>query len=65
MAFVNIREEGVQQDPQNPILKYDEFHQMRIARYMTSFEAFLSLWGQPLTKRSHKVCYFKYFICIF
>jgi hypothetical protein len=38
--------------------RYDEFQQMRLVRFITSFEAFLSLWGQPLVQRSHIVIIF-------
>ncbi|KAL3075367.1 hypothetical protein niasHT_033597 [Heterodera trifolii] len=34
---------------------YDEFHQIRLARYITSMEAILSLWGTKLVGRSHEV----------
>lgn len=53
MAFVEMKNDP---DPNNPTFHYDEFNQIRMARYITSMEAFLSLWGCPLIKKSHIVC---------
>jgi len=56
MAFVRMQQEGMKSDAHNPPIRYDEFHQIRLARYITSMEAYLSLIGLPLVKRSHVVC---------
>uniref|UniRef100_A0A914H4I5 ATP-dependent DNA helicase n=1 Tax=Globodera rostochiensis TaxID=31243 RepID=A0A914H4I5_GLORO len=51
MCFVQITEQG----GQRRVWRYDEFHQIRLSRYVTSIEAFMSLWGVPLVQRSHQV----------
>uniref|UniRef100_A0A183BU25 RING-type domain-containing protein n=1 Tax=Globodera pallida TaxID=36090 RepID=A0A183BU25_GLOPA len=51
MAFIEVQATGDQQKK----IDYDEFHQVRLARYITSMEAYLSLWGSPLVQRSHVV----------
>ena len=56
MAFVRMQQEGMKSDVPNPPIRYDEFHQIRLVRYITSMEAYLSLIGLPLVKRSHVVC---------
>ena len=48
MCFTHI-------DKDRHTLKYDEFHQMRLARYITSMESFLTLLGEPLVRKSHEV----------
>ncbi|KAL3110848.1 hypothetical protein niasHT_014785 [Heterodera trifolii] len=48
MAFIKI-------SGQEGTLAYDEYHQLRLARYITSMEAVMSMWGTPLVKRSHIV----------
>ena len=53
MAIVNVQRE-VDGKQQNEV-DYDEFNQMRLARYITSPEAFLSLWSDPLIGKSHTV----------
>ena len=53
MAIVNVQRE-VDGKLQNEV-DYDEFNQMRLARYVTSPEAFLSLWSEPLVGKSHTV----------
>jgi len=53
MAFIRVEQEGVE----GGAWRYDEFHQLRLARYITSMEAFLSLWGTKLVVRSHVVCF--------
>ena len=47
MAFVDTKEEGV--------VDYDEYQQLRMARYISAPEAFLSIHGHPLVKLSHEV----------
>uniref|UniRef100_A0A183BU32 ATP-dependent DNA helicase n=1 Tax=Globodera pallida TaxID=36090 RepID=A0A183BU32_GLOPA len=49
MAFVEVKKDG------DTTWDYDEFHQIRLARYITSAEAAMSLWGTPLVRRSHVV----------
>uniref|UniRef100_A0A183BWX4 Helitron_like_N domain-containing protein n=1 Tax=Globodera pallida TaxID=36090 RepID=A0A183BWX4_GLOPA len=49
MAFVEVKKDG------NTKWDYDEYHQIRLARYITSAEAAMSLWGTPLVRRSHVV----------
>uniref|UniRef100_A0A183BNP0 ATP-dependent DNA helicase n=1 Tax=Globodera pallida TaxID=36090 RepID=A0A183BNP0_GLOPA len=49
MAFVEVTKDG------NTKWDYDEYHQIRLARYITSAEAAMSLWGTPLVRRSHVV----------
>uniref|UniRef100_A0A914M1P1 ATP-dependent DNA helicase n=3 Tax=Meloidogyne TaxID=189290 RepID=A0A914M1P1_MELIC len=51
MAFIRVEQEGIE----GGAWRYDEFHQLRLARYITSMEAFLSLWGTKLVVRSHIV----------
>jgi len=51
MAFIRVEQEGFE----GGAWRYDEFHQLRLARYITSMEAFLSLWGTKLVVRSHIV----------
>ncbi|KAL3121183.1 hypothetical protein niasHT_006212 [Heterodera trifolii] len=48
MAFIKI-------SGQEGTLAYDEYHQLRLARYITSMEAVMSMWGTPLVQRSHIV----------
>lgn len=47
-------------DPNDPQQKwnFDEFHQMRMARFITSFEAFLSVYGHSIIDKSHQVIVF-------
>lgn len=54
MAFVRLYMEGLAEGDRP--LCYDEFHQMRLARYITSMEAFMSLWNVPLIWMSDQVC---------
>uniref|UniRef100_A0A183C0C5 ATP-dependent DNA helicase n=1 Tax=Globodera pallida TaxID=36090 RepID=A0A183C0C5_GLOPA len=49
MAFVEVKKDG------DTTWDYDEYHQIRLARYITSAEAAMSLWGTPLVRRSHVV----------
>ncbi|KAL3073431.1 hypothetical protein niasHT_038569 [Heterodera trifolii] len=51
MAFIQVQggPDGRQK------VDYDEYHQIRLARYITSMEAILSLWGTKLVGRSHEV----------
>ncbi|KAL3084144.1 hypothetical protein niasHS_008613 [Heterodera schachtii] len=51
MAFIEVK--GGPEKQQK--VDYDEFHQIRLARYITSMEAFLSLNGTKLVRRSHEV----------
>lgn len=51
MAFVGVRSKTGDVDEWG----YDEFEQMRLARYITAIEAFLAIWGEPLVGRSHEV----------
>lgn len=53
MAFIRVEQEGFE----GGAWRYDEFHQLRLARYITSMEAFLSLWGTKLVVRSHIVIF--------
>jgi hypothetical protein len=56
MAIIKVnREVNGQQQMQ---IDYDEFNQMRLARYVTSPEAFLSIWSEPLIGKSHIVIIF-------
>jgi hypothetical protein len=66
-AFDQTLEDNDQGGP-NVQWRYDEFHQMRLVRFITAFEAILSLWGLPLVQRSHIVIiniYFQIFIFLF
>lgn len=51
MAFAGI-------SPQNPdgTINYDEFEEIRAARYLTANESMLSLWGYPIVHKSVGVC---------
>lgn len=49
MAFVDVSIDG------QHFVNYDEFHQIKMARYITANEAFLSLWGFPLVSMSKEV----------
>ncbi|KAL3072091.1 hypothetical protein niasHT_036318 [Heterodera trifolii] len=51
MAFIEVKGGPDKQQK----VDYDEFHQIRLARYITSMEAFLSLNGTKLVRRSHEV----------
>ncbi|KAL3068642.1 hypothetical protein niasHS_016746 [Heterodera schachtii] len=51
MCFVQVSKEGFDEKA----LRYDEFHQIRLTRHITSVEAFMSIYGVPLVQRSHKV----------
>ena len=57
MALIEMQIQNENGEPLHnvPFYRYDEFHQIRMARYVTSFEAFLSLWGVHLVKKSHTV----------
>ncbi|CAK5068760.1 unnamed protein product [Meloidogyne enterolobii] len=61
MAFIRIEQDGVE----GGAWRYDEFHQLRLARYITSMEAFLSLWGTKLVVRSHIVFFSIFSIFLF
>uniref|UniRef100_A0A183BTU6 ATP-dependent DNA helicase n=1 Tax=Globodera pallida TaxID=36090 RepID=A0A183BTU6_GLOPA len=51
MAFVEVKDANTGQNA----LNYDELHQIRLARYISSMEAFLQQLGTPIIKRSHEV----------
>uniref|UniRef100_A0A914H6D2 Helitron helicase-like domain-containing protein n=1 Tax=Globodera rostochiensis TaxID=31243 RepID=A0A914H6D2_GLORO len=51
MAFVQVTDGNTGQSA----LNYDEMHQIRLARYISSMEAYLQQLGTPLIRRSHQV----------
>uniref|UniRef100_A0A914H7H4 Helitron helicase-like domain-containing protein n=2 Tax=Globodera rostochiensis TaxID=31243 RepID=A0A914H7H4_GLORO len=51
MAFVQVTDGNTGQSA----LNYDEIHQIRLARYISSMEAYLQQLGTPLIRRSHQV----------
>jgi hypothetical protein len=36
-------------------IDYDEFNQLRTAKFVTSQEAYLALWGYPIVWMTHSV----------
>ena len=36
-------------------ITYDEFKQIRMARYQTPMEAIMSIWGNKIVRKSHQV----------
>uniref|UniRef100_A0A914GSI1 ATP-dependent DNA helicase n=1 Tax=Globodera rostochiensis TaxID=31243 RepID=A0A914GSI1_GLORO len=51
MAFVQVTDASTGQSAVN----YDEMQQIRLARYISSMEAYLQQLGTPLIRRSHQV----------
>ena len=49
-AFVEVLQE------RGPVVNFDEFRLLRLARYITAQEAFMALWGYPLVHTKTKVC---------
>lgn len=64
LAFVQVEPEqpGANNTGNTPnhspgavVMDYDEFRQIRLARYQTPNEALLSIWGNKLAAKSHQV----------
>uniref|UniRef100_A0A183CMG6 ATP-dependent DNA helicase n=1 Tax=Globodera pallida TaxID=36090 RepID=A0A183CMG6_GLOPA len=55
MAFVQIVNDSAAPTAANVLVNYDEFRQIRMARYQTPNEALLSIWGNKIVRKSHQV----------
>uniref|UniRef100_A0A183CJY4 ATP-dependent DNA helicase n=1 Tax=Globodera pallida TaxID=36090 RepID=A0A183CJY4_GLOPA len=55
LAFVQIVNDTAATTAGNVVVNYDEFRQIRMARYQTPNEALLSIWGNKLVRKSHQV----------
>uniref|UniRef100_A0A183C0L0 ATP-dependent DNA helicase n=1 Tax=Globodera pallida TaxID=36090 RepID=A0A183C0L0_GLOPA len=55
LAFVQIVNDTAATTAGNVIVNYDEFRQIRMARYQTPNEALLSIWGNKIVRKSHQV----------
>jgi hypothetical protein len=54
MAFVQMSS-GRDDNTGNIVVDFDEFREMKMARFQTPNEAHLTLYGNPLVKMSHTV----------
>uniref|UniRef100_A0A914HAT8 ATP-dependent DNA helicase n=1 Tax=Globodera rostochiensis TaxID=31243 RepID=A0A914HAT8_GLORO len=55
LAFVQIVNDTAMTTAGNVVVNYDEFRQIRMARYQTPNEALLSIWGNKIVRKSHQV----------
>uniref|UniRef100_A0A183BU62 ATP-dependent DNA helicase n=1 Tax=Globodera pallida TaxID=36090 RepID=A0A183BU62_GLOPA len=55
LAFVQIVNDTAATTAGNIVVNYDEFRQIRMARYQTPNEALLSIWGNKIVRKSHQV----------
>uniref|UniRef100_A0A183BLD2 ATP-dependent DNA helicase n=1 Tax=Globodera pallida TaxID=36090 RepID=A0A183BLD2_GLOPA len=55
LAFVQIVNEAAATTAGTVVVNYDEFRQIRMARYQTPNEALLSIWGNKIVRKSHQV----------
>uniref|UniRef100_A0A914H8H6 ATP-dependent DNA helicase n=1 Tax=Globodera rostochiensis TaxID=31243 RepID=A0A914H8H6_GLORO len=55
LAFVQIVNDTAMTTAGNVVVNYDEFRQIRMARYQTPNEAVLSIWGNKIVRKSHQV----------
>uniref|UniRef100_A0A183CCM3 ATP-dependent DNA helicase n=1 Tax=Globodera pallida TaxID=36090 RepID=A0A183CCM3_GLOPA len=55
LAFVQIVNDTAATTAGNIVVNYDEFRQIRMARYQTPNEALLSIWGNRIVRKSHQV----------
>uniref|UniRef100_A0A183CF04 OTU domain-containing protein n=1 Tax=Globodera pallida TaxID=36090 RepID=A0A183CF04_GLOPA len=55
LAFVQIVNDNASTTAGNVVVNYDEFRQIRMARYQTPNEALLSIWGNKIVRKSHQV----------
>uniref|UniRef100_A0A183C0L1 ATP-dependent DNA helicase n=1 Tax=Globodera pallida TaxID=36090 RepID=A0A183C0L1_GLOPA len=55
LAFVQIINDTAATTAGNIVVNYDEFRQIRMARYQTPNEALLSIWGNRIVRKSHQV----------
>uniref|UniRef100_A0A914H992 Helitron helicase-like domain-containing protein n=1 Tax=Globodera rostochiensis TaxID=31243 RepID=A0A914H992_GLORO len=55
LAFVQIVNDNAATTAGNVVVNYDEFRQIRMARYQTPNEALLSIWGNKIVRKSHQV----------
>jgi hypothetical protein len=39
------------------VVDYDEFNQLRAARYVTAQEGYMALWGYPIVWMTHQVIF--------
>lgn len=58
MAFVKVERDKYGDEGD---WNYDEFAQIRLARYLTAMEAYLAMHGEPLVRKSHQVKCFNLF----
>uniref|UniRef100_A0A183C069 ATP-dependent DNA helicase n=1 Tax=Globodera pallida TaxID=36090 RepID=A0A183C069_GLOPA len=55
LAFVQIVPDTAATTAGTVVVNYDEFRQIRMARYQTPNEALLSIWGNKIVRKSHQV----------
>uniref|UniRef100_A0A183CD57 ATP-dependent DNA helicase n=1 Tax=Globodera pallida TaxID=36090 RepID=A0A183CD57_GLOPA len=55
LAFVQIVNDAAATTAGTVVVNYDEFRQIRMARYQTPNEALLSIWGNKIVRKSHQV----------
>uniref|UniRef100_A0A183CC21 ATP-dependent DNA helicase n=1 Tax=Globodera pallida TaxID=36090 RepID=A0A183CC21_GLOPA len=55
LAFVQIVNDTAATTAGTVVINYDEFRQIRMARYQTPNEALLSIWGNKIVRKSHQV----------
>uniref|UniRef100_A0A183BU64 ATP-dependent DNA helicase n=1 Tax=Globodera pallida TaxID=36090 RepID=A0A183BU64_GLOPA len=55
LAFVQIVSDTTATTAGTVVVNYDEFRQIRMARYQTPNEALLSIWGNKIVRKSHQV----------
>uniref|UniRef100_A0A183C837 Helitron_like_N domain-containing protein n=1 Tax=Globodera pallida TaxID=36090 RepID=A0A183C837_GLOPA len=55
LAFVQIVNDTAATTAGTVVVHYDEFRQIRMARYQTPNEALLSIWGNKIVRKSHQV----------
>uniref|UniRef100_A0A183C4Y9 ATP-dependent DNA helicase n=1 Tax=Globodera pallida TaxID=36090 RepID=A0A183C4Y9_GLOPA len=55
LAFVQIVNDTTATTAGTVVVNYDEFRQIRMARYQTPNEALLSIWGNKIVRKSHQV----------